>query len=101
MGSARVRVPPMRTTLIATIVAVVLPAGLASAQGRPDFSGTWSLPPDAPLAPNGKPAPAPGFGPSIDIHHDARAITISRMIGGQTLHVVHPLDGSESRSRTP
>jgi hypothetical protein len=91
----------MRTTLIATIGAIVLPATLASAQGRPDFSGTWTLPPDAPLAPSGKPAPAPGFGPSIDIHQDARAITISKVIGGQTVHVVHPLDGSESRSRTP
>ena len=45
--------------------------------------------------------PAPGFGPQINIREDAGSITIAKMIGGQTVHVVHPLDGSESRSRTP
>jgi hypothetical protein len=68
---------------------------------RPDFSGTWALPPDAPLAPNGKPAAAPGFGATINIRQDANAITISKMMGGVTVHVTHPLDGVESRSRTP
>ena len=73
----------------------------AAAQSPADFSGTWSLPADAPLGPTGKPMPAPGFGPQINIRQDASSVTISRIIGGQTVHVVHPLDGSESRSRTP
>ena len=70
-------------------------------QAPADFSGTWSLPPDAPTGPNGKPVPAPGFGPQINIRQDATSVTISKVFGAQTVHVVHPLDGSESRSRTP
>jgi hypothetical protein len=68
---------------------------------RPDFSGTWTLPSDAPLAPSGKPATAPGFGPTISIRQDAGAVTISKVIGGATVYVTHPLDGTVSRSRTP
>ena len=85
----------------AAMLAVLMMTTPAFAQQRPDFSGAWTLPPDAPLAPNGKPAAAPGFGPTITIRHDASAITISRLMGGQTVHVTHFLDGSETRSRTP
>jgi hypothetical protein len=68
---------------------------------RADLSGTWTLPPDAPLAANGKPATAPGFGATINIRQEADNITISKILSGATVHVRHPLDGSESRSRTP
>jgi hypothetical protein len=92
----------MRIPLAAGVALITLAlAAPASAQSVPDLSGTWSLPPDAPLSPNGKPMPAPGFGPQINIRQDASSITISKVMGGQTVHVVHPLDGSESRSRTP
>ena len=74
---------------------------VASAQAKPDFSGTWSLPPDAPPGANGKPAPAPGYGATINIQHAGSTITISRIINGATAHVTHPLDGRETRSRTP
>jgi len=86
--------------LVASLFGGLLPA-FASAQTKPDFSGTWSLPPDAPLGANGKPAPAPGYGPTINIQHTGHTVTISRIINGVTAHVTHPLDGSESRSRTP
>jgi hypothetical protein len=89
------------TFTILILLGVVSGSSGVSAQDRPDFSGTWSLPPDAPLAPNGKPAPAPGFGPTINIRQDAGSVTIAKMLGGATVHVVHPLDGIESRSRTP
>jgi hypothetical protein len=91
----------MRSTLLIVPFCLVLFTASAAAQGPGDFSGTWSLPPDAPLSPSGKPMPAPGFGPQTNIREDAGSITIAKMIGGQTVHVVHPLDGSESRSRTP
>lgn len=79
-------------------------APFARAQTRPDLSGTWSLPADAPViqngkpARNGKPAPAPGYGAQINIVQTKDTITVSRMMGSQTLHTVHPLDGSETRS---
>jgi hypothetical protein len=91
----------MRNPVITTIAILALSSTLAAAQDRPDFSGTWTLPPDAPLAPNGKPAVAPGFGPTINIRQAAGSVTISKVMGGQTVNVMHPLDGSESRSRTP
>ena len=91
----------MRSTLPTLPLYFLLFTASAAAQSSGDFSGTWSLPPDAPLSPSGKPMPAPGFGPQINIRQDAGSVTIAKMIGGQTVHVVHPLDGSESRSRTP
>ena len=89
----------MRTSLIVATLCVL--SALPAARQRPDFSGTWTLAPDAPAGPSGKPAPAPGYGPTINIRQDANAITISKIMGGATVHVTHPLDGSESRSRTP
>ena len=91
----------MRSISLAVLLGFLLVPASASAQGTGDFSGTWSLPPDAPLSPSGKPMPAPGFGPQINIRQDPASVTIAKMMGGQTVHVVHPLDGSESRSRTP
>jgi len=91
----------MRHAFTAPIFLLVLLPSPVVAQARPDFSGAWTLPADAPLAPNGKPAPAPGFGPSINILHEGNVITVSRVLGGTTVHVRHPLDGTETRSRTP
>ena len=83
------------------IVAFSLVHFVISGRQPTDLSGRWTLPPDAPLSPNGRPMPAPGFGPEINIVHDPTSITISKVMGGQTVHVRHPLDGSESRSITP
>ena len=87
--------------LSAAVVTCAVLTGAASAQSRPDFSGTWTLPADAPPGPGGKPAPAPGYGPQINIQQTATSVTISRSIGGPIVHVTHPLDGSESRSVRP
>lgn len=99
---SRVTVTHMsRSPLPAGIVAFILLTGAAGAQTPPDLSGTWTLPPDAALAPGGPLAPAPGYGPEINIQQTATTITISRMIGGAVVHVSHPLDGTESRAVTP
>ena len=89
----------MRSTVV-VIILCSLPL-MASPSQRPDLSGTWTLPPDAPAGQSGKPTPAPGHGPTINIRQDASTIVISKIVGGQTVHVTHPLDGRESRSRTP
>lgn len=91
----------MRHALVlALLVSLTLP-GAVQSQPTPDISGTWTLPPDAPPAANGKPVPAPGFGASINIHQTGEAITISRILGGATVHVQHLLDGSEITARAP
>jgi hypothetical protein len=89
----------MRITAALMMVSSLLMA--PNALQHPDLSGTWTIPPDAPLAANGRPATAPGFGPTINIRHAVDTITISKMLGGATVHVTHTLDASESRSRTP
>lgn len=89
----------MRISLAAALL--FLTAASAGAQPAGDFSGTWSLPADAPPGPSGKPVPAPGFGPQINIVQHGNSVIISKIVGGQPVHVVHPLDGSESQSRTP
>jgi hypothetical protein len=85
--------------IIALILVLVSALSMArGAQQRPDFSGTWTLAADTA---SGKPTPAPGFGPTINIVQDTSSITISKMMGGGTVHVTHSLDGRETRSRTP
>ena len=78
---------------------VTLAAGPASAQGRPDFSGTWTA--------VAEPAPANGdrpvrlFGQEFVVRHDGRTLSITRALGDAMMTTTHPLDGSESRSRRP
>ena len=94
----------MRRSVIALVAPVCLAGALTNASVQPqspDFSGRWTLPADAPLGPTGKPVPAPGFGADINIVQTPTSVTISKMMGGQIVHVLHPLDGSESRSVTP
>jgi hypothetical protein len=90
-----------RASLLAFVCVVTSVVCLPARQQPPDLSGRWTLPPDAPLGPTGKPIPAPGFGAEINIVQTGAEVTISKLMGGQTVHVVHPLDGRESRSVTP
>ena len=89
----------MRNLLLLALLGGGPGSPIFSTQLPPDFSGTWSLAPDSAAAANGKPAPAPGHGPTINIHHDGNTVTISRILNGVTGHVTHRLDGSETRSR--
>lgn len=91
----------MHRAALSLIVATIAIAAPGFAQERPDFSGIWTLAADAPPAPDGKTAAAPGFGPTINIRQDATSITVSRLMGGQIVPVTHTLDGIETRSRTP
>ena len=88
--------------LAAFFVLVSAFPGLTGSQGRPDFSGTWTLSAGAPIAANGKPVAAPGFGPQITIWQDGSNFTVTRMFAaGQVATVTHVLDGSRTISRTP
>ena len=86
---------------ILSFLAFALAALPAIAQTRPDLSGTWALPSDAPPGPDGKPIAASSLGPQFTIKQDAAAITLSRILGAQTVYITHPLDGSEARSVVP
>ena len=97
--------------IAATIFAM---ASVALAQGKPDFSGTWTLDPDASgmAAPAGG-APAGGapgggmgggrggggaLGNGATIKQTADALTIERTMGENKVVTTYKLDGSESKN---
>jgi hypothetical protein len=86
--------------MLGLILVPLVPLGSISAagQGRPDFSGTWTLVPDA-GATAAKPMAPPGLGPEVSIRHDGNNFSVSRITGSDRFHVAHVLDGSETRSR--
>lgn len=96
----RARVGIIATTLFAV-------ASMALAQARPDFSGTWTLDPEA----SGMPAPqaggAPGggggrgggaLGNSATVKQTADTLTIERTMGETKVVTTYKLDGSESKN---
>ena len=91
----------MKLRCSALLVGYAVMLSTAAAQDRPNFSGTWTLPADAPLGPTGKPAGAPGFGPQITIWHEGNNFTVTRVFPAGSVVVTHSLDGVETRSRAP
>jgi hypothetical protein len=85
--------------LVPAIVLFVLAAGVSSPSARQSaaLSGTWTASSDAP--PGMPAAPGPTFGPRFGIRVEGDAVTVERLVAGQTLSVRLPLDGSRVRSR--
>ena len=84
-----------RIVLLLLTLTAILP-GVASAQGRPNFSGTWkfvsSSPPNYPGS-NGWGVPSP----TIVVTHTATEFTIeSGQFGSTPMKVVYKLDGSDT-----
>ena len=87
-----------RDVLVIALVSFVSAAVSLSAQGKPDFSGTWVL--DTTAAPT--PAGGGGRGPAtvdseFTAKQDAKTLTITRRLGDQTVTEIFNLDGSETR----
>jgi hypothetical protein len=82
-----------RVFLLACAVAVILPVA-ARAQGKTDFSGTWTLDASKSDAPAGRGGRGAAAGP-MTIVQDAATLTQKR--GEQTL--TYKLDGSESTNQ--
>lgn len=90
-----------------TTVAILAVATLAWAQ-RPDFSGTWTLDPDASgMAAGGAPGGGGGgrggrggmgLGQSATVKQTADTLTVERTIGDNKIVSNYKLDGSESRN---
>ncbi len=98
-----------RVGIIATAIFAV--ASMAMAQAKPDFSGTWTLDPEA----SGMPAPqaggAPGgpggggmgrgggaLGNSATVKQTGDTLTIERTMGENKVVTTYKLDGSESKN---
>lgn len=90
-----------RVGIIATALFAV--ASMALAQARPDFSGTWTLDPEA----SGMPAPQAGggggrgggaLGNSATVKQTGDTLTIERTMGENKVVTTYKLDGSESKN---
>ncbi len=82
------------------MMAVLAASVTASAQQRPDFSGTWVAAPEATAPATSRPAPQV-FGPQFTIAHQDPALALTRTINGSPAAIRDVLDGSEVTSRMP
>jgi len=89
----------MKKIALLVVVLAVAIAGLAVAQGKPDFSGKWAPKVDpnaAPPAGGGGGGRGGGMGGPMTIKQTATELTQERTMGEQTMSTVYKLDGSES-----
>jgi hypothetical protein len=98
------------TTLAAAVAFICSVTTGAFAQGKPDFSGKWTLDPASAPAPapaaggggggrgGGRGGGGAGFGPEFTAKQDANTLTISRTQNDQEVTATYKLDGSESKN---
>lgn len=80
-------------------LALLVMAGRAQAQQRPDLSGTWTATKDAPASM--VLAPGAVFGQQFALRQDGQTLTLTRRVRETTVTASYTLDGSEVRSRVP
>jgi hypothetical protein len=88
-----------RNALILGALSLVFAATTATAQDKPNFSGSWTLvvDPNAP-APTGRGGGGGGLGQAATITQDAKTLTITRTTQNGEIKIVYNLDGSESKN---
>jgi len=92
----------MKKIALLVVVLAVAIAGLAVAQGKPDFSGKWAPKVDpnaAPPAGGGGRGGGMGGGP-MTIKQTATELTQERTMGENVMSTVYKLDGTESVNKT-
>ena len=87
-----------RNALILGALSLVLAATTATAQDKPNFSGSWTLvvDPNAP-PPTGR-GGGGGLGQAATLTQDAKTLTITRTTQNGEVKTVFNLDGSESKN---
>jgi hypothetical protein len=91
----------MKKIALLVVVLAVAIAGLAVAQGKPDFSGKWAPKVDPNAAPpaGGGGGRGGGGGP-MTVKQTAATLTQERTMGETTMSTVYKLDGTESVNTT-
>ena len=84
-----------------TAALTILCAGLALAQGKPNFSGTWVLDPTKSEGPGLAAAAQTGRTVTIVLKQTATELSVERQVRNQPEVAVFKLDGSESINKTP
>ena len=87
-----------RNALIVGALSLVFAASVAQAQGKPDFSGSWTLVQDPNAAPTGGRGGGGGLGMAATLTQDAKTLTVTRTTQNGEVKTVYNLDGSESKN---
>ncbi len=90
----------MKKIALLVVVLAVAIAGLAVAQGKPDFSGKWAPKVDPNAAPAGGGGGRGGGGGPMTVKQTAATLTQERTMGETTMSTVYKLDGTESINTT-
>jgi hypothetical protein len=100
----------MKVARVGVIGAAILAVATLAWAQKPDFSGTWTLDPEASGMAGGAPGAGPGgggggrgmgrggLGPGATVKQTADALTIERTMGGNNITTTYKLDGSESKN---
>ena len=93
----------MKRVLVLSFVLALAITTLAFAQGKPDFSGTWTLDPAksdlGQMRPTGKQAPMRTI--TLVIKQTGDTLTVQRSMGKNQEVASYKLDGSESINKLP
>lgn len=87
-----------RNALILGALSLVLAATTATAQDKPNFSGSWTLVVDPNAAPPSGRGGGGGLGQAATITQDAKTLTITRTTQNGEVKTVINLDGTESKN---
>ena len=89
-----------RNALIVGALSLVFAATVAQAQGKPDFSGSWTLvvDPNAAGGGGGGGRGGGGLGQAATLTQDAKTLTITRTTQNGEVKMVYNLDGSDSKN---
>lgn len=85
----------MKRSLLFGVFLALVVAAVAFAQGKPDFSGTWTPEQAAQAGGGGR---GMGGGPMTVAQTD-KTLTVSRTMGENTMKTVYNLDGTESKNQ--
>jgi hypothetical protein len=92
----------MKVARVGVIAAAILAVATLAWAQKPDFSGTWTLDPEASgMAAGGGGGGRGGrggLGQGATVKQTADALTIERTMGGNTVTTTYKLDGSESKN---
>ncbi len=86
----------MKRSLLFGVFLALVVASLALAQGKPNFSGTWTPQAPAAGAEQGR-GRGMGGGP-MTVTQTEKQLTVERTLGGNTMKQVFNLDGTESKN---
>ena len=92
----------MKRSVLFGVFLALLVATIAFAQGKPNFSGTWTPPaPAAGAGGGGGGGRGGGMGGPMTVTQNDKTLTVERTTQNGTTKTVYNLDGTESKNEMP